>query len=97
MAQWAVSSDMVTTFTISKVISLDHPSGPVTDSPMADPHKVAREMGLMVQMESPTSLTTEQLVHRIVDNRDKYVNRNKTREAKEMDYLQNATGFVAEE
>ena len=41
-------------------------------------------------------MTNDMLVERIVSHREKYVNRNKSREAKELDYLENAKEFVAE-
>ena len=42
------------------------------------------------------ALTNDRLVERIISNRDQYVNRNKTREKKELDYLQKDKTFIAE-
>lgn len=73
------------------------------DSPLMPPAKwrapacwVWNTQGVYQQLVGPNTLTNDQLVTRIVEHRDKYVKRNVSREAKELNYLQKDKTFVAE-
>ena len=62
-----------------------------------NPYKLAKEKGIFSILDGiKGALTNELLVERIISNRDQYVNRNKTREKKELDYLQKDKTFIAE-
>eukprot|EP01047_Picozoa_sp_COSAG01_P025566 COSAG01_NODE_1621_length_9711_cov_55.630292_3_plen_247_part_00 len=106
-APWSVSDDMITTFNIQKVVALADPN--LSDASLApssvvsaesgleaDPYKLAKAKGIFQTMDHKGALTNEQLVERIIENREKFVNRNKTREKKELAYLENDKAFVAE-
>jgi ethanolamine-phosphate cytidylyltransferase len=96
-APWTVSEDMITTFNIQKVVALEGGVSAQSATGLdTDPYKLAKAKGLFSVLKLGNVLTNDMLVERIVSHREKYVNRNKSREAKELDYLENAKEFVAE-
>jgi len=50
-----------------------------------DPNVFAREMGLMKEITSGSDVTTSVIIERILDNRVRYLERNRKKEAKEAD------------
>lgn len=50
----------------------------------SDPYEIPKAMGIYVELESDSSLTTSVIVDRIVKNRQLYEDRNTKKEAKEL-------------
>ena len=96
-APWTVSEDMITTFNVQKVVSVNMSGTDLVPHGLdPDPYQLAKSRGIFESVATSDSLTTDQLVQRIIENREKFVNRNKSREKKELDYITNAKEFVAE-
>eukprot|EP01119_Soliformovum_irregulare_P004234 TRINITY_DN15240_c0_g1_i1.p1 TRINITY_DN15240_c0_g1~~TRINITY_DN15240_c0_g1_i1.p1 ORF type:complete len:427 (-),score=114.84 TRINITY_DN15240_c0_g1_i1:45-1325(-) len=95
-APWAVTKDLINTMNISLVVS-----GTVStmtsdqDAEEDDPYKIAKEMGIYRQIASPSAFTTQEMVQRIVVNKERYSQRYATKAKKEQEYNSNKK-FVAE-
>lgn len=86
-APWLVTKDLLTTLNIHLVVSgsstkmdHEHKSGP-------DPYEAVKAMGKYMEINSESELTTDKVVTRIIENRLKFENRNKSRSQKEINYL----------
>lgn len=53
-----------------------------------DPYSVPKKMGIYKHIDSPRALTTSDVVQRIIENRKKFEERNKKKEAKELAMLE---------
>lgn len=99
-APWEVTKDLITTLNIQVVAS---GSNTKMDKEMEemkfegkDPYAVAKELGIYKEIETSRSLSTDDVVHRLIDNRLKYENRNAKRSVKELNYLKGQKTYVAE-
>lgn len=55
------------------------------DANSQDPYKIAKDLGIYVEVDHPFSyLTSDVIIERIVSNRQKYEERNRKKEAKEI-------------
>jgi len=81
-APYAVSSELIKQFKINVVV---HGSTNVADTLDGfDPYAVPKEMGIFQTVESNNSLTTADIVDRIIKNKFQFEERNKKKEAKEL-------------
>lgn len=82
-APWDVTKDLIETMGVHLVLS-----GTVVDDAyvedLADPYAVPKEMGIFKEIESPSTLTTWDILTRIIENRASYIERNRKKEAKEL-------------
>jgi len=105
-APWCVSSDLITTLNIHVVASgsntkmdasveeaLKHSGGVDV---CADCYTIPKSLGIFTQIETTHSLTTDDVVHRLIENRLKYEKRNAKRSVKELNYLKGQKQYVAE-
>jgi ethanolamine-phosphate cytidylyltransferase len=85
-APWEPTEEMIRQHRIEVVVhgTIADPgfiSGP-------DPYSVPKKMGIYKNIESPRKLTTSDVVQRIIENRKKFEDRNKKKEAKELAMLE---------
>jgi len=90
-APWEVSKDLITTMNVGVVV---HGSQQDYQSEI-DPYRVAKELDIYKEIESVSKLTTEDIVTRILKQRDSFEKRYSTKAKKEEDYLKNKE-FVPE-
>jgi len=85
-APFSVTKEMIEQLKISIVVHGDDlvPKGPNGE----DPYQIPREMGIYKQVKSTPGLTTGDIIDRIVDNRMKYEKRNKSKQEKEVKYIE---------
>lgn len=99
-APWVITEDMIKSMNISCVAHGSyHADGKRIGrgcEPMSDPYVVAREQKLMRQVPSKSDLSVEKILHRIVMNRDAYVERNSRKEASELEYITTSKQYVQE-
>jgi len=89
-APYTISDEMMTHFKVDVVV---HGGTRVyVDENDQDPYRIAREQGKFVKIESSCPLTTSDLVERIIENRQTYIDRNKSKENKEMKHSTNGNG-----
>jgi ethanolamine-phosphate cytidylyltransferase len=79
-APYEVSKDLMDHFKVNVVA---HGKTPVS-SEYGDPYAVPRAMGKFMEIDSGCTMTTEQIVERIIKNRLEYEERNMKKEKKEM-------------
>lgn len=84
-APYAVTKEMIELLNIGKVVS-----GTVGCHDPNDAYAVPRALGIWSQLKSPSSVTTEDIVQRILDNYSRYAERNRKKEAKEIASLEPA-------
>jgi len=96
-APWNVSQDLITSLGIKVVASGTNTKLDLEfeDRGRADPYECPRRLGIYKEVDSKHSLQTEDVVARLLENRRKYEERNKSRGAKEVAYLKNKE-YVAE-
>lgn len=70
-APWEVSKDLITTMNVGLVVHGTH----LTYQTDVDPYRVAKELGIYKEIESPSKLTTEEIVTRILKQRESYEKR----------------------
>ncbi|CAG9460900.1 unnamed protein product [Pedinophyceae sp. YPF-701] len=61
----------------------------------ADPYRIPREMGIYEALQSPSTMTTTEIIQRIVQNRRAYEERNRKKVASEARYNENKA-YVSE-
>jgi len=86
-APWTMTEDFIKSQRISVVVH-----GTVNDPAYVpqqdDPLEVARKLGILKTIVSPRKITTTEIVDRIIKNRQQYEERNKKKEAKEIQEIQ---------
>lgn len=100
-APWCVTEDMIKTMNISTVVHGSHTdAGDIITRGGAfadmDPYEVPRRMGILQQVESVSDLTVQEVLARIVGNREAFVKRNVKKEAAETEYLTKHKQYVVE-
>ena len=99
-----VQPDMMTTLNIAVVIDAEESErqrllglGRTPDPPdTVDGYAEARSAGVYRVLQLERDLTTMDVVHRILENKEKYERRNSKRASKEKDYLENQKVYVEE-
>eukprot|EP01118_Nematostelium_gracile_P000502 TRINITY_DN1056_c0_g1_i1.p1 TRINITY_DN1056_c0_g1~~TRINITY_DN1056_c0_g1_i1.p1 ORF type:complete len:418 (+),score=104.59 TRINITY_DN1056_c0_g1_i1:54-1307(+) len=90
-APWEVSKDLITTMNVQVVVH-----GTQTSSKsIRDPYHVAKELGLYQEIDSPSILHTEEIVARILKQKDSYEKKYQSKAKKEEEYMENKK-YVAE-
>jgi len=84
-APFSVTKEMIEQLHINVVV---HGDDPVAKPDGVDPYDAARQLGIYKEVKSTAGLTTTDLIQRIIDNRLKYEQRNKKKEAKEVKYIE---------
>jgi len=93
-APWAVTADLIKTMNISLVVNGNvHYS--VHLNTTQDPYEIPKKMGIYRQIQSPSTLTTEEIVDRIIKNRSSFEKRYSTKAKKEEQYFEQKQ-YVAE-
>jgi ethanolamine-phosphate cytidylyltransferase len=85
-APWEPTEEMIRQHRISYVVKgTVNDVGVTTDAAILefDPYKVPRRLGILREIKSPRTLTTSEIVHRIIENRKKYEERNRKKEEKD--------------
>jgi ethanolamine-phosphate cytidylyltransferase len=86
-APWNVTEDLIKTMNISTVVN-----GTVHGSPphpeFGDPFEIAKKKGIYIEIPSPSVLTTEEIVERIIHNRSSFEKRYSSKAKKEEVYYQ---------
>jgi hypothetical protein len=59
-------------------------------------NEVPRRLGILQTFESPSKLRVTDIIQRIMDQREMYSNRYKSKAAKEADYVAHSKQFVEE-
>jgi len=81
-APWEPTEELIRQHRIETVVH-----GTVADPGFitgSDPYSVPKKMGIYKNIQSPRQLTTSDVVQRIIENRKKFEERNKKKEAKEL-------------
>jgi ethanolamine-phosphate cytidylyltransferase len=86
-APWAISEELIKMQKISIVArgTVSDPAYKVTNDEYDAAFEIPRRLGILKNIVSPKSLTTSDIVQRIIDNRTKFVERNLKKEAKEVE------------
>ncbi len=102
-APWSVTKDLLTTLNISVVVSgsstkmdYDVEKSATGTQIMVDPYNAVKAAGKYVEIDSSSSLSTNDVITRIIENRLKYENRNANRSKKELNYLTGQKEYVEE-
>ena len=91
-APWAGTDDLIKTFNIRTIVSgALNPEKLEADGGDAEAYVTARERGMFKSVRSGSTLTTEELVARIIANRARFVERNTSKEAAEREYMKRKT------
>jgi len=77
-APWAITEELIKVQRISIVArgTVSDPAYKVTSDEYDHAFETPRKLGMLKDIRSPTSLTTSDIVQRIIDNRIKFVERN---------------------
>jgi ethanolamine-phosphate cytidylyltransferase len=86
-APWEISRDLITTMNVSLVVHGSHQDYHST----RDPYRVAKEMNIFKEIDSPSPLTTEEIVDRILKQRESYQKRYESKAKKEEEYYEKKT------
>lgn len=81
-APYAITAEIIDSLQLAVVCS-----GRVGCDDPNDAYKVARERGLWRQVDSPSTLTSTDVIQRILDNFNKYAERNRKKEARELNSI----------
>lgn len=84
-APFFVTAEMIDQLHINVVV---HGDDPVIKPDGRDPYEIPKQRGIYKEVKSTPGLTTSEIVKRIIDNRMKYEQRNKKKEAKEIKYIE---------
>jgi len=97
-APWFVTKDLITTLNLHVVCSGSNTKMDEReiDAHMPDPYAEAKAQGLFKEIETTHALTTEDVVRRLIKNRDDYEKRNAKRAPKEASYLSQQKQFIRE-
>lgn len=84
---WAVTHDLIKTMNVSVVVNgTFHP--PHKEIILEDdPYRIPKELGIYQEIPSPSKLTTEEIVERIIQNRASFEKRYSTKAKKEEQYF----------
>jgi len=88
-APWTVTKDLIDNMNVNLVVQgtvVDHAYEPDND----DPYEYPRSIGIYREVESQSTLTTSDILDRIIANRSVYLERNKRKQAKEIAELMSA-------
>lgn len=88
-APYSVTAEMMEHFGVSLVVHGTTPVQPDADG--SDPYREPKERGRFATVDSGNSMTTEDLVRRIIKNRLTYEERNRKKEAKEVRHFKHST------
>eukprot|EP00743_Colponemidia_sp_Colp-15_P000705 GILK01000782.1.p1 GENE.GILK01000782.1~~GILK01000782.1.p1 ORF type:complete len:460 (-),score=60.69 GILK01000782.1:127-1506(-) len=94
-APWVVTRDMILSMNIQVVAQGTSTKLDEDTAVTADPYEVPKSMGIYTEIPSLTDLSTEKIVERIIENRTRYLKRNKTKVPKDIAYYETKT-FVQE-
>lgn len=85
-APWQISEDLIKTSRIKYVAygSVSDPKSFGAPEHDDDPYVVPKKLGILKLIQSPSKLTTSDVVHRIIANRQQYLERNRKKEEKEL-------------
>ncbi len=92
-----ITEDLLTTFNISMVVRGTRHE--ITDRAAAsedERYRVPLERNVLKYLNSPSSMTSAQLIQRIVKNREQFENRQEKKKASEKEYYLNDKAYVAE-
>ena len=101
-APWVLKKDLITTLNIHVVASGSNTKfdqeieSSMSDKAQEDAYAVPKAMGIFQEIETTHSLNTDNVVHRLIENRLKYENRNAKRSVKELNYLSGQKTYIAE-
>lgn len=91
-APWELTEEIIRNHKISVVVtgrvSDDTPA--VSAADWAHHYAAAQHLGMLREIESGSTLTTTQVVHRIVASRQQFEERNRKKEAKELSEMSKA-------
>lgn len=85
-APWKVSAEMIKSLEIKMVV---HGTNGDDTYERGDPYEVARELGIYTRIKSPRALSVYEIVRRINDNKDRFLNKFLNKMAKEKEYYDN--------
>lgn len=93
-APWAVTHDLCTSMNVSAVVT-GHVSATkrVKNDRSGDRYHIPKALGLFHVVDSGSTLATQTIMQRIVDNYAALKQRNEVQDKKAMEYLQNKTYF----
>ena len=92
-----ITEDLLTTFNISMVVR--GTMHEITDRAAAsedERYRMPCERSMLKYLNSPSSMTSAQLIQRIVKNREQFENRQEKKKASEKEYYLNDKAYVAE-
>jgi ethanolamine-phosphate cytidylyltransferase len=105
-APWVVTKDLITSLNLNIVCSgtntkMDEEMEKVVGAsnggkPMADAYAEPKKQGMFREIETTHTLSTEDVVRRLIKNREEYEARNAKRAPKESAYLSTQKQFIAE-
>lgn len=104
-APWKVTQDLLTSLNISCVVQGSVHKGDAegprwrkgsVDIDDSDPYEVPKALGLYTEILSPSSLDTNDIISRIVENRMRFFSKYERTSAREEKYLKEIKGFVQE-
>ncbi|CAH1964105.1 unnamed protein product [Acanthoscelides obtectus] len=84
-APYSVTKDLVDHFEVALVIHGETPAAPDDDG--SDPYEYPKKIGKFKTVSSGNDMTTEKIVDRIIKNHKEFINRNKRKEAKEIELI----------
>jgi ethanolamine-phosphate cytidylyltransferase len=92
-----ITEDLLTTFNISMVVrGTMHEINDRTAASEDERYSMPSERGMLKYLNSPSSMTSAQLIQRIVKNREQFENRQEKKKASEKEYYLNDKAYVAE-
>lgn len=92
-----ITEDLLTTFNISMVVrGTMHEINDRTAASEDERYSMPSERGMLKYLNSPSSMTSAQLIQRIVKNREQFENRQEKKKAREKEYYLNDKAYVAE-
>jgi len=85
-APWSLTEQFIKDQRVDVVArgSINDPAYKVTDDEFSDAFAVPKKLGILKDIKSPHSITTSDIVQRIIANRAQFVARNTKKEAKEI-------------
>lgn len=102
-APWKITKDLLTSLNIHCVVSgtntkmdRDFEQAALGGKPLEDAYAEPKAQGIFKEIETTHSLTTEDVVRRLIKNREDYEKRNAKRAPKESAYLSQQKQFIAE-
>ena len=94
-APWNITEDMIKSLNISIVVQGSFHKDFSDEVQGEDPYLVPKKLGIYVEIPSSTTLTAEEIVTRIVNHRNLYIQRNTRMVANEEKYYETKK-FVTE-